>query len=94
MIRNIGYALISAAMLFGYSYAQDASPGGGGGKQTEATFYGQKIDSKRIVFVIDHSGSMAEPADWKPGDGNDVTTGGSGGGKSDGGGNAGGGGGG
>jgi hypothetical protein len=30
------------------------------------TFYGIPIVSKRVVFIIDRSGSMEEPSDWKP----------------------------
>jgi HEAT repeat protein len=42
--------------------------GGGeaGGGQT--TFYGIPVVSKRLAFILDRSGSMAEPAGWKPED--------------------------
>lgn len=36
------------------------------------TFYGIPVTSKHVVFVLDRSGSMAEPSKWKP---DDVATG-------------------
>lgn len=36
------------------------------GRETGTTFYGVPIRSKRLVFILDRSGSMAEPAEWKP----------------------------
>ncbi|MCE9582882.1 MAG: VWA domain-containing protein [Planctomycetes bacterium] len=43
------------------------SPGGAGGTTTEPpTFFGLKITSKKIVFVLDVSGSMAEPSEPPP----------------------------
>jgi hypothetical protein len=40
------------------------------------TFYGIPVTSKNVIFILDRSGSMMEPSEWKiP---NDVATGGSG----------------
>ncbi|HLG42716.1 MAG TPA: HEAT repeat domain-containing protein, partial [Planctomycetota bacterium] len=43
-------------------------------KAKQTTFYGIPIESKRLVFVIDKSGSMVEPSDWKA-DGGYIGTG-------------------
>ena len=50
--------------LLGGSYQkpQQAPKGEAGG----TTFYGIPITSKRVMFVLDRSGSMAEKASWKP----------------------------
>jgi HEAT repeat protein len=53
--------------LIGGSYKRpEKAAEGGGGKKT--TFYGIPVVSKRLVFILDRSGSMAEPAGWKPKD--------------------------
>lgn len=47
-----------------------AAQGGGG-----TTFYGIPVKSKNIIFVLDRSGSMAEPSEWEE-DGPTIETGG------------------
>lgn len=39
------------------------------------TFYGIPIKSKKVVFVLDRSGSMMEPSEWELPGGEDVSTG-------------------
>lgn len=36
------------------------------GKKGGTTFYGLEVVSKRVIFILDRSGSMAEPTEWKP----------------------------
>lgn len=55
------------------TFAQDKKPDGG--QKPGATFFGDEIISKRVIFIIDRSGSMAEKSDWKP----ELETGGGGG---------------
>ena len=44
------------------------APGEGAGQDGKAqgtTFYGVPVKSKNVVFVLDRSGSMAEPSEWE-----------------------------
>lgn len=50
----------------------------GGAKAGGTTFYGIPVISNRVVFILDRSGSMSSPAEWKPDTG--VATGNGGGG--------------
>lgn len=49
-------------------YKPEGKPEIKGGKGSTG-YYGIPIESKRIIFVCDKSGSMEEPSDWKPGEG-------------------------
>lgn len=49
------------------------------GKKGGTTFYGLDVVSKRVIFILDRSGSMSEPTEWKPD--TDVASGSPGGGK-------------
>jgi uncharacterized protein YjgD (DUF1641 family) len=52
------------AVLAGtYEPRVDERPAAGGGAMT---FFGIPVKSTRVVFVLDRSGSMAQPADWIP----------------------------
>lgn len=52
------------AVLAGtYEPRADERPAAGGGGMT---FFGIPVRSTRVVFVLDRSGSMAQPADWIP----------------------------
>lgn len=56
-----------------YKPKAEERPAGQGGGAT--TFYGIPVKSKNIIFVLDRSGSMAEPSEWEEG-GETIETGG------------------
>lgn len=56
-----------------YKPKPEEKPAGQGGGAT--TFYGIPVKSKNIIFVLDRSGSMAEPSEWEEG-GETIETGG------------------
>ncbi len=65
-----------AALLGGkYEKPPERKPDAGGTASEPAKFYGIPVISKRVAFVLDRSGSMKEPAEWKP-DETEVATGG------------------
>jgi hypothetical protein len=45
-----------------YTPKNDEKPNANGGGGT--TFYGIPVNSKNVIFVLDRSGSMAEPSEW------------------------------
>jgi hypothetical protein len=48
-----------------YKPAPGEAAGGQDGKSQGTTFYGVPVKSKNVVFVLDRSGSMAEPSEWE-----------------------------
>jgi hypothetical protein len=68
----------------GYKPKPEEAAGKGQGDPRGTTFYGIPVKSKNVIFILDRSGSMAEPSDWEIPEGEEVATGGASGGKSDG----------
>lgn len=54
----------SAAYLDG-TYEPAPGEKAGGGPKVRTTFYGIPIKSRNLVFILDRSGSMFAPSDWK-----------------------------
>ncbi|MHC5079829.1 MAG: hypothetical protein ACYTHN_12465 [Planctomycetota bacterium] len=59
---------IAAGKIPESAKAAEANGGGHKGPVATTSFYGIKTASKRIIFVLDISGSMAEKTDIKPGE--------------------------
>ena len=46
-------------------YQPPANAVASGGDKSGTTFYGIPVRSRRVIFILDRSGSMSEPSDWK-----------------------------